>query len=537
MGGSAFDRLVASCLDLKWHLDPVEATNAGIQDHDHRLGAFSADELKQSLAALKSLSSAVEGATMDSIQDEVDQTALLNDLRVTISRFERERQQERDPLFWISHVLEGLYSLLVLRDRPKEHRSRAAAERLKAIPSFLDTAWETLVNPPAVLLNTAADVAMSGAALVDEVVIELPAGGEPELDAVGQGAQESLVAFSDRARAEAGDKQKNEIGIGEEAFNFRLHYEHALNANAAELWRYGMKLVEETEDELVDVAAAIDGETSWPDLVDRLRSDHPDVDELVGAYASEMERSRHFVSEHDLVPIPDGTLEVVPTPQYLRPLIPFAAYQPPGAFSSDKTGWFYVTQPDRVASSAETERRLRDHCVYEIACTALHEGYPGHHVQFLSAQAQPRLVRKVIHTPLTVEGWALYCEEMMGEHGFYRGQEERLFRLLALLWRAVRILIDVGIHTRGMTFHHAVQLLIDKIHFDKESAEAEVRRYCAQPAYQLCYAIGCRELISLRSDYRTAAGGSYSEAQFHSEVMSYGGLPVSLMRWGMNLNE
>ena len=143
----------------------------------------------------------------------------------------------------------------------------------------------------------------------------------------------------------------------------------------------------------------------------------------------------------------------------------------------------------------------------------------------------------MIGTPLTIEGWALYCEEMMAEEGFYVGPEERLFHKLALLWRAARIVADVGLHTRGMSFEEAVDLLVDRVHFDRAHAEAEVRRYCGAPAYQLCYAVGSRELRALRDAYRAALGSDYSLRRFHEKVLSYGALPVSLIRWGMGLDE
>jgi len=248
-----------------------------------------------------------------------------------------------------------------------------------------------------------------------------------------------------------------------------------------------------------------------------------------------MDRSRRFVDDHGLVDIPKGILEVVETPEFLRPIIPFAAYQPPGAFSDDRTGWFYVTPPARDASPEAAKRILRDHCVHELACTALHEGYPGHHLQFLYAHSQPRPVRKVIGSPITIEGWALYCEDMMGEQGFYSTLEERFFQKIALLWRGIRIIADVGLHTRGMSVEEATQLLVERVHFDAEHAVAEVRRYCAHPAYQVCYAVGRRELKALRESYREAQGDNYSQSRFHKEVLRYGGLPVSFMRWGMGL--
>ena len=95
----------------------------------------------------------------------------------------------------------------------------------------------------------------------------------------------------------------------------------------------------------------------------------------------------------------------------------------------------------------------------------------------------------------------------------------------------------MGLHTRGMSFDQAVTELVDRLHVDRANAEAEVRRYCAEPAYPLCYAVGRRELLKLRDDYRTARGGDFTLRRFHEAVLRYGGLPVALIRWGLGLNE
>ena len=125
----------------------------------------------------------------------------------------------------------------------------------------------------------------------------------------------------------------------------------------------------------------------------------------------------------------------------------------------------------------------------------------------------------------------------MGDEGFYSSEEEIFFQRVHLLWRAVRIILDVGLHTRAMTFEHAVDQLVEVAHLDRANAEAEVRRYCAEPVYPLCYAVGRRELLRLRDDYRTARGTDFTLPGFHKSILQYGGLPVALMRWGMNLNE
>jgi uncharacterized protein (DUF885 family) len=250
-----------------------------------------------------------------------------------------------------------------------------------------------------------------------------------------------------------------------------------------------------------------------------------------------MARARDFVAARALAPIPDAPLQVVPTPAFMRPTTPFAAYEPPGPYSSDRAGLFYVTVPDAKLPAAQRDRILRDHCGYEVAVTALHEGYPGHHLQLLMAQAQGSDTRKNIWTPLTVEGWALYCEDMMGEQGFYATEEERFFQRVHLLWRALRVLLDVGLHTRGITFTQAVDQMLETLHVDRANAEAEVRRYCSTPAYPLCYAVGRRELLRLRDDFRDVQGAAFSLRTFHDAILPYGGLPVSLIRWGLGLGE
>jgi uncharacterized protein (DUF885 family) len=326
------------------------------------------------------------------------------------------------------------------------------------------------------------------------------------------------------------------FATGQTEFEHRLHLEHALRQTAPELWRYGLRLEEDVTARIESLAAEIDPAVSWRDLIERLRDDTPTSDGLLDAYREAMQQARDFTIEHDLVAIPEGPLEVLATPGFMRPLIPFAAYQPPGPLMASRTGLFFVTVPE--ADDPDTrEMQLREHSLYGLPGVALHEGYPGHHLQMLTAQQQPSLVRRFLWTPIMVEGWALYCEDLLGELGFYRSPEVRLFQLAMLLWRAVRVVLDVGLHTRGMTPQEAVDYMVDRLPMDRPAAEAEVRRYCAMPTYQLCYAVGRRDIMSLRDSYRERAGTDFTWRRFHDELLTYGGLPVSLARWGMGLDQ
>src|SRR5437588_12324420 len=108
---------------------------------------------------------------------------------------------------------------------------------------------------------------------------------------------------------------------------------------------------------------------------------------------------------------------------------------------------------------------------------------------------------------------------MMGEEGFYRSEEEEFFQRVHLLWRATRVLLDVGLHTRGMTFDQAVDQFVTELHVDRANAEAEVRRYCAEPAQPLCYAVGRREILELRkrSEERRVGKGRGSRGRPHQQ--------------------
>ena len=537
---ASVDDLCRSYLDLKYHFDPAAASSAGLVSHDARLGRFDAETTREHLSALRAVAGAIEELESDDLQAEIDRTALLGEIRSSAFRLEHERPHVRNPAFWLSHVFQGLYAILSRRNGAIAGRAPAALERLRAIPGFLATARDSLDEPPAVFVDTALGMLGGGG----ELVVQLVAALDPEVpklradfqDAAGK-ALEALKRFGTALRGEiepAADPHA--FAVGEEQFSRRLHHEHALVAGAPELWRYGLHLQEETEAELAALASRLDG-GSWREIVEELRGDAPEPEALLGVYRAELDRAHAFVADRDLVSVPRDPVDVVPTPGFMLALVPFAAYEPPPIFLSHQTGRFYVTPPDPGSPPETLARQRRGHCRHAIPAMVAHEAYPGHHLQLVTAQGLASEVRRHVWTPVMVEGWALYCEQLMDEAGYYEEDEARLFRLVNLLWRAIRIVLDVGLHTRGMSPAEAVDYMVEHLPIERASAEAEVRRYCAWPTYQLCYAVGRRELLRLREAYQERAGGDFSHRRFHDELLAYGGLPVSLARWGMDLSE
>jgi hypothetical protein len=537
---ASVDDLCRSYLDLKYHFDPSAASSAGLVSQDARLGRFDAETVRAHVAGLRSVAGAIEELEPDDVQSEIDRTALLGEIRSATFRLEHERPHARNPGYWLAHAFQGLYAIVSRRNGSAGGRAPAALERLKAIPGFLDAARDTLDEPPSVFVDTALGMLGGGGELVVQVAGEMGAEApemRPRLQQAAGEALEALKRFGVALREEiepAADPHA--FAVGEDQFSRRLHHEHALVSGAPELWRYGLHLQEESEAALGDLARRMGGRP-WRDIVEELRGDAPEPGALIDVYKAELARAHAFVEARDLVSIPSDPVDVVPTPPFMLALVPFAAYEPPPIFLSHQTGRFYVTPPDPSLPPEALARQLRGHCRHAIPAMVAHEAYPGHHLQLVTAQGLGSEVRRHVWTPVMVEGWALYCEQLMDESGYYADDEARLFQLVNLLWRAIRIVLDVGLHTRGMSPAEAVDYMVDHLPIERTSAEAEVRRYCAWPTYQLCYAVGRRELLKLRDAYRERAGASFQPKHFHDELLAYGGIPVSLARWGMDLGE
>jgi hypothetical protein len=527
---STVDDLCRSYLDLKWHFNPADASGDGVAALDHRLGSFDPEAMRAHLAAFRSLEGAIEELEPPDLASEIDRTALLDDLRTLVFAFEHERPHIRNPGFWLTHLFEGIYTLLV-REGPLAERAPAALDRLKEAPAFLDQARATLAEPPLVFVDAALAALGGGGVLIGQAVSTLsaaaPSLGE-DLEGAGREALEALTAFGRALGQEiAPSSDPRAFAVGEDQFERRLHHEHAIRGGAPELWRYGMHLIEDTQARLEETARRLGGTGDWRAQLERLRESALAGD-VLSAYQAEAGRSRRFIEERSLVPGTAVPLDIVPTPSFLESLVPFAAYQPPPVELGGPAR-FFVTEVDDNGNGTQ--------CIHEIASIVVHEAYPGHHIQVTASQSLQSEVRRHVRTPVSVEGWALYAENLMYEAGYFDTPEAELFHLSDLLWRAVRIIVDVGLHTRDMTPAEAVDRMTALLPMERRKAEAEVRRYCAMPTYQLAYAVGRRELLSLRDDWRRRAGTGAPLVDFHRALFGYGGLPVALARWGMGLDE
>jgi uncharacterized protein (DUF885 family) len=325
-------------------------------------------------------------------------------------------------------------------------------------------------------------------------------------------------------------RSNGRFSAGRELFEYLLKNDYFLDDGADALLAMGKQVFAQTNAQMNEVARRIDPKAkTWAEVTARVKAKHPSAAELLDAYKKEVTRARAYLVEKDAVGFPPGDdLEVIDTPPFLRTTLTAAYDQPPPFDARITKGFFFVTPVDRALPLPKQEEMLRENDWADIVDTSVHEAYPGHHLQLSFARRNPSVVRRALDRAIFSEGWALYSEELMAELGYY-DDAQRLIQLEWALVRAARIIIDVGLHVGDMTFEQGVKLLTDEAHLERQLALSEVKRYTLSPTQPSAYMIGRQLIFKLRERAKTRDGGTFSLKGFHTDLLSRGTVPPSLL--------
>ena len=251
---------------------------------------------------------------------------------------------------------------------------------------------------------------------------------------------------------------------------------------------------------------------------------------LVDAATRQLAELRKFVQERDIVSVP-GTEEckVALAPPYKA--WNFAYINIPGPYEKGLPSVYYVSPPDPSWSKAKQDAYLPGEG--SLLFTSVHEGYPGHFLNFLHSNRSKSKFGQVFVGYAYAEGWAHYTEEMMYDAGLGAGDAElHLGQLQEALLRNVRFLSAIGLHTKGMTVEESKKLFIEQGLQDEGNAEQQANRGTFDPAY-LNYTMGKLMIRKLRDDWTASRGGRGAWKQFHDQFLSYGGPPIPFVRKAM----
>ena len=218
--------------------------------------------------------------------------------------------------------------------------------------------------------------------------------------------------------------------------------------------------------------------------------------------------------------VPATPVVVKAVEPYRRSSAPIAFYESP-AQDGTRPGVYYVN-PDRKA----------DLPAYRLAALAFHEALPGHHLQIALAQENNELpdFQRHLHINAYSEGWALYAEKLALELGGYRNAEEKLGQLVFELWRAVRLVIDTGLHDQDWSRQQALDYRLANTPFNKDDSIKAIERYLVMPGQATSYKIGAMEIEQLRSYAEGKLGKNFQLDEFHHQILRQGPLPLALLK-------
>ena len=530
---TAFENLKNEMFERFLKLNPYIATVIGLHEpYDKMWGDGSSERPRANLALLEEWNKRMK-ETIDynglSDENKIDWDVIEHTLNLERFSFFDYRLFERNPDPFYEEIGGTIFIMITREYAPLEERIEAITARLEALPEFLKQFRTRFEKSKPVKLWT--EIAIEACQQMP-MLFQFIAMGTKGL--VSENLHHRLVTaiqnLSEPLKAQLTwlenllPKAEEEWALGKEKFDKLLKIRN-LGMTADEILNLGEKYLPEMKTEREKQAKQIAPNKTVEEVLSDIEKEAPEsFEEALKLTEEQVELAKQFIIRHDIATVyEEDKLHVKETPAFMSPLIPFAAMIGPGKFDKKQEGIYVVTRP-------QDPKNLGKHLnIASIPGTAVHEAYPGH---FLMGTCSSRgsIVRLLGQGTEIIEGWAHYCEQMMTERGFITNPKTRLMQINDVIWRAVRIIVDVKLSRGEMSFDEAVNMLMKEASMSREAATSEVRRYTQTPGYALSYLIGKHLVLQLRQEIKQRMGEKYQEKFFHDTILHNGSLPIHLLK-------
>ncbi len=319
----------------------------------------------------------------------------------------------------------------------------------------------------------------------------------------------------------------SELPNGEAFYEYRARLYTTTQMTPDEIHRLGLNEVKRIRDKMQLTIDELEFEGDFADFLHFLRTDpqfyYEDPDELFEAYLATCKRIDPELVKlfgklprmpYGLRPIPDNIAPDTTTAYYSRP-----------AADGSRAGYYYV-------NLYKPEVRPK----YEIEVLSVHEAVPGHHLQIALAQELEDVPNFRRYSGFTafIEGWGLYSESLGYALGLYKDPYSRFGALTYEMWRAVRLVVDTGMHYKGWTRQQAIDFFRDNAAKTELDIINEIDRYLAMPGQALAYKIGQLKMLGLRRQAEQVLGDDFDIRAFHDELLGAGAIPLETLETRMN---
>ena len=468
--------------------------------------------------------------------EQVDHPIVAASIEARMYELEVVRSWERNPQIYAEIIGSSLAGQALFAYAPEAERARRVVSKLRQVPRVVQAARDNIKDCPGIFVKVGLE-SWRGTLRFIESDLPRAFSGLDDLHILGDLADTSTEAataiksYIEYLETDLAPRAKASFRLGRERFEQKLKLEDGVGVSADRLLAIGLRELAAVQEEFRKVAGRLNG----GDPIDawrRAKEQHPAPGQLISVAEAQVGELEEFLRAQDLVSLPDSEPVVVaPSPDFYR--WAFASMWTPGPFESKPSrAYYYLTDVDRSWPPDRQKEHLRDFNIPTLWNISIHEVYPGHFLHFRHLRQVDSKVRKsTLFAPASfVEGWAHYCEQMMMEAGFRRGDVTiRLGQLAEALVRLARFVVAIRLHCEDLSVEQGMRFFRDEAFLEETTARREAERGTFDPTY-LVYSLGKLMMLKLRRDYKEQQGGRYSLRSFHDAVLSQGSAPFWALR-------
>lgn len=519
-------------------LSPAAATSIGYHEHrgrklDELLDDLSPAGIDAQRRFYQTFRERLNRLRPDSLSppDRADYDILSDQISLNLLDLDEIQSWRHNPTLYVELIGGALFDPHVLDYAPRPQRVRHIIARLEKIPAFLDQAKKNLADSPEIWTTVAASENDGNISLIDKVIrAGLAEDVRSDYDRAAQPALAALRSFQDFLKSDLAKRTNWNWRLGSEKFTKKFRYalatdrqpDQILAAAEADLQTVRARMAELAKGDVTPALARIAQRHSTPDTY------IPDA-------RRDLEEARRFVRDKKFLPLPPrDNLQVIETPEFMRGIYAVGGFKSAPALEPQLGAFYWITPIPKEWPKERIESKLREYNFYKLKLLTIHEAMPGHYVQLEYANdVEPksrRLLRAVFGNGPYIEGWGQYATQLMLDEGYLNNSPDlRLTFMKEELRVLANAILDIRLHTKGMTDQQALDLMQKETYQEKEEATAKLQRAKLSSCQLPTYYVGWRDWVRVREHYRQSKGGAYQLADFNERALKAGAVPLPVL--------
>ena len=497
--------------------------------------------------------------TLDDLPKQVDYAALSRDGQIDYDIFKHHLEAdiwladnrhpfEEDPRTYVAYINDGVYLLLTRSTLPKETNIANSLKRMEQIPQVVAAAKQNLAHPAKEILETAIRQNRGTIDFYEKTIFEL-AGQTEQADELKKSAAKVAATLKEYQAFLEGELMQRADGqwrLGKEKFSKQLDLVLDAGLSADQVYADAQAEFERVRRDMYVVSRQLwsqyyPKEPLPPDDADGRRTtvgrvvyavsqEHGRADEVTGDARSTVDRIKQFIREHDILRLPEpDRCQVIEMPAFRRGNA--AAYMDSAPPLDPKAESFYaISPPESDWDAQRVETFMQEYNPRMLQILTIHEAYPGHYVQLEYSHRTPSLVRKVLHSGVYVEGWAVYTEQTMLDQGYGGGDLPlRLMQLKFYLRAVANAIIAHRMHCTESSDEEIERFLTGEAFQSEAEARAKITRVKQSSTQLSTYFVGRMAMYRLRQQVQRELGDQFDLGRYHEAVISVGSVPVKFL--------